>query len=133
MPHNKGSTFRAFKIDMTTDSFLMTLRRFIARRGEPDIIWCDNGSNFVRVGKELKQALQNVKHDFITKELALRNIEWKFIPPISPRMGGAWETMVKLTKHALKTVTNDRPMHEEVLRTFLIEIGLVKTESGFIV
>ena len=25
-------------IDMTTDSFLMTLRRFIARRGEPDII-----------------------------------------------------------------------------------------------
>ena len=65
-----------FSIDMTTDSFLITLRRFIARRGEPDIIWCDNGSNFVGVGKELKQALQNVKHDFIAKELALRNIEW---------------------------------------------------------
>ena len=44
-------------IDMTTDSFLMTLRRFLARRGEPDIIWCDNGSNFVGVEKELKQAL----------------------------------------------------------------------------
>ena len=26
-------------IDMITDGFLMTLRRFIARRGEPDIIW----------------------------------------------------------------------------------------------
>ena len=74
-------------IDMTTGSFLTTLRRFIARRGEPDIIWCDNGSNFVGVEKELKQALQNVKHDFIAKELALRNIEWKFIPPISPWMG----------------------------------------------
>ena len=109
-------------IDMTTDSFLMTLRRFIARRGEPDIIWCDNGSNFVGVGKELKQALQNVKRDFIAKELVLRNIEWKFIPPISPRMGGAWEIMVKLTKRALKTVTNDRPMYEEVLRTFLVEV-----------
>ena len=37
-------------------------------------------------------------------------------------MGGAWEIMVKLTKRALKTVTNDRPMYEEVLRTFLIEV-----------
>ena len=29
--------------------------------------------------------------------------------------------MVKLTKCALKTVTNDRPMYEEVLRAFLVE------------
>ena len=60
-------------IDITTHSFLMTLRRFIAQRGEPDIIWCDNGSNFASVQKELKQALQNIKHDLIAKELALRN------------------------------------------------------------
>ena len=37
-------------------------------------------------------------------------------------MGGAWEIMVKLTKHALKTVTKDSPMYEEVLRTFLVEV-----------
>ena len=37
-------------------------------------------------------------------------------------MGGAWEIMVKLTKRALKTVTNDRPMYEEVLRRFLVEV-----------
>ena len=30
--------------------------------------------------------------------------------------------MVKLTKRALKTVTNDRLMYEEVLRTFLVEV-----------
>ena len=54
--------------------------------------------------------------------MALRIIEWKFIPPISSRMGGAWEIMVKLTKHALKTVTKDSPMYEEVLRTFLVEV-----------
>ena len=97
-------------IDKPTDSFLMTLRRFIARRGEPDITWCDNGSNFVGVEMELQQALQNVNHDFTGKQLASRNIEWKFIPPISPWMGGAWEITVKLTKRALKTVTKDRPM-----------------------
>ena len=108
-------------IDMTTDSFLMALRRFIAGRGELDIIWC-NRSNFAGVKKELKQVLQNVKNDLIAKELALENIEWKFLPPISPWMGGALEIMVKLTKRALKTVTNDRPMQEEVLKTFLIEV-----------
>ena len=37
-------------------------------------------------------------------------------------MGGAWEIMVKLTKGASKTVTKDRPMYEEVLRTFLVEV-----------
>ena len=98
-------------IYMTTDSFLTTLRWFIAWRGEPDIIWCDN----VGVEKELEQALQNVQHDFIEKDLPLRNIEWKFIPPIR-------EIMVKLTKRALKTVGNDRPMYEEVLRIFLVEV-----------
>ena len=107
---------------MTTDSFLMTLRRFIARRGEPDIIWCDNGTNFVGVEKELKLALQNIDHSIIEKQLALRNIEWKFIPPISPWMGVAWEIMIKLTKRALRMVTNDRPMYEEVLRTFIAEV-----------
>ena len=30
--------------------------------------------------------------------------------------------MVRLTKRALETVTNDRPMYEEVLRTFLVEV-----------
>ena len=33
----------------------MTLRRFIAHRGEPDIIWCDNGTNFV--GERIKISL----------------------------------------------------------------------------
>lgn len=30
--------------------------------------------------------------------------------------------MVKLANYALKFVTNDRPMYEEVLRTFFIEV-----------
>ena len=31
--------------------------------------------------------------------------------------------MVKLAKRALKTVTNNRPMYEEILKTFLVEVG----------
>lgn len=34
--------------DLTTESFIACLRRFIARRGKPFVIWSDHGSNFVR-------------------------------------------------------------------------------------
>jgi len=42
--------------DMSTDYFLLALRRFIARRGQPETIWSDNGTNFVGVEKELKNS-----------------------------------------------------------------------------
>ena len=35
--------------------------------------------------------------------------------------------MVELAKRALETVTNDRPMNEEVLRMFLIEVESMLT------
>ena len=62
----------------------MTLRRFIAHRGEPDIIWCDNGTNFIRIEKQIKLALRNIDYNVIEKQLALRNLQCKFIPPVSP-------------------------------------------------
>ena len=37
-------------------------------------------------------------------------------------MDGTLEIMVKLTKRALKTVTNNSQIYEEVLRTFLVEV-----------
>ena len=33
--------------DLSTDSFILALRRFISRRGHPKTIISDNGSNFV--------------------------------------------------------------------------------------
>ena len=39
--------------DMTSDAFIATLYRFVARRGHP-LIWSDNGTNFVGANHELK-------------------------------------------------------------------------------
>ena len=41
--------------DLTTEAFIATLRRFIARHGRPSFIWSDHGTNFVGAARELKE------------------------------------------------------------------------------
>ena len=43
---------------LETDSFILTLRRFIARRGNVKSIWCDNGGNFVGAKSEIAKMHQ---------------------------------------------------------------------------
>lgn len=38
---------------LTSQSFIASLRRFIALRGKPNELWSDNGTNFVGAHKEL--------------------------------------------------------------------------------
>ena len=40
-------------------------------------------------------------------------------------MGGAWESLIKLVKHALKAITLDRVFTDEALYTFLCEIECI--------
>lgn len=106
---------------MTTDSFILALRRFISRRGHPKTMWSDNGLNFVGAKNELYNILAKLNEKKINDFLVNKS-SWKFIPPNSPWMGGAWESIVKITKRALETVTKDRAVFEETLNTFLTEV-----------
>ena len=107
--------------DLSTDSFIMALRRFRGRRGNPRTIRSDNGANFVGANRELTEALKSLSEERITDELAQEGITWYFNPPSSPHMGGIFESMVKQVKRALKTVINDQVLPEETLRTVLVE------------
>ena len=111
--------------DLGTDSFILALKRFIATRGQPKVMYRDNGSNFRGTEKELGDLFSKVDFDKVSKTLTNYNINWKFIPPLRPWMGGAWESIVKLTKRALRIVTHDRPMYEDSLSTFTTEIESV--------
>ena len=44
--------------DLTTDAFIAALRRFIARRGKPSVIWSDHGTNFTGADRELKSLFE---------------------------------------------------------------------------
>ena len=41
--------------DLTSDAFLACLRRFVARRGLPSLLWSDHGSNFIGANRQLKE------------------------------------------------------------------------------
>ena len=44
--------------DMSIDSFILALRRFICRRCPIDIIRSNNGTDFIGIGRELRNALK---------------------------------------------------------------------------
>ena len=61
--------------DMSTDRFLLALRRLISRRGFVKILRSGIGSNFISAEKELKEALKQLNHDKIINVMSRQNIE----------------------------------------------------------
>lgn len=104
--------------DLTKDAFIMTLRRFISRRGKPTEIFCDNGRNFVAAAKELGNFIKEYKEplfDFASQE----GIKFNFIPTYAPHFGGIWEAGVKSAKYHLRRVIgNSHLTFEEILTLF---------------
>ncbi|XP_046613945.1 uncharacterized protein LOC124302152 [Neodiprion virginianus] len=110
--------------EMTTEAFLSTLRRFVARRGICSTMISDNGTNFVGAARELKElyAFLEGEKQTISDHLAQQRIDWKFIPARSSHFGGLWEAAVKCTKKHLNTVTKGLVFTFEEYYTLLVEI-----------
>ncbi len=111
---------------LTTETFIAALRRFIACRGHPTVIWSDHGTNFVGANNQLKEFIKFIKDKDtkgkITDFCASRNIEWRFIPERSPHFGGLWEVAVKSMKFHLKRITSEVKLTYEDMSTFICQI-----------
>lgn len=103
--------------DLTTSAFLAAFKRFISRRGKPNIVWSDNGTNFVGARKELAVYVSKVDGC-----LASEGITWKFNPPASPHFGGVWESAVKSAKFHLTRVVRGMSLTLSELQTLLCQI-----------
>ena len=86
----------------SSEDFLPSLKRMIARRGRPEKIYSDNFSTFVSAAKWLKKAVNSEEvNDF----LATQDIKWQFNLSRAPWWGGQFERMVGIVKAALyKTI-----------------------------
>ena len=70
--------------DLSTDSFILSLKRFIARRGQVKRLMSDNGTNFIGAERELRETLNGIDQNRITNFLSQHSIDWKFNPPSNP-------------------------------------------------
>ena len=106
---------------MTSDSFLMAFHRFMARRGKPNKVYSDNGSNLVAAEQELKAEISAINSQRLQDEMLVEGISWHFIPPQAPHMGGVWERMVRGVKSAFRALLTHRLLTDEELLTFMTE------------
>ena len=90
---DSGSTMRALHLELvdslTTESFILALSRFIARRGHVKIITSENGNNFIGGEYKLRALVKDLDNKKITQHLNSKNIAWKFNPPLSPWIVGS--------------------------------------------
>ena len=103
---------RAILLDLVPDigstSFIRSFRRMIARRGCPNNVISDNGSNFISTETQT----------FVTS----LGVDWDLNIPLAPWHGGFFERMVKSAKELLrKELLNNRLTFEE-MQTVLVEV-----------
>ena len=118
-------TTRAVHIEIVhtldTDSFIACLQRFISRRGRPEKIFSDNGTNLVGGERELRESLQALDQGNIRASMLCREIEWHFNPPHASHMGGLWERMIRSTRSILRALAREQTLTDESLLTFMAE------------
>ena len=91
------SLCRALYLDLVssleTQEFILSLKKFIARKGRPDKIYSDNGSTFVGAAGWLRKTMRDEK---FSQFLAQNEIVWQFNLSRAPWWGGQYERMIGL-------------------------------------
>ncbi|XP_075159825.1 uncharacterized protein LOC142232979 [Haematobia irritans] len=114
--------------DLSSGSFLAALTRFVSRRGFPKKIMSDNGTNFIGAERKLRQEFQqfvNSTSEEVSKKYLSHGINWCFIPPNAPHIGGLWEAGVKSFKTHFKKIAQNYKYTFEEFTTLLTRIEAV--------
>uniref|UniRef100_A0A0A9WXB7 30S ribosomal protein S8 n=1 Tax=Lygus hesperus TaxID=30085 RepID=A0A0A9WXB7_LYGHE len=93
----------------------MTLRRFIARRGKPSVVFSDNAKTFLGTNN----VLQSVDWEKIEEYGTTRRIRWRFNPPTAAWWGGWWERLIGMLKKILRKVLGRSRLSLEELTTLV--------------
>jgi hypothetical protein len=104
------------------DAFINALRRFTNRRGKPNIMYADCGTNFKGASSELKEAYKVLRHDDVAAYFEGAEIQWKFNPPGAPHMGGVWERLIRSVKRVMAAIMKDVVLTDYQFITLLTEV-----------
>ena len=107
---------------LDTDALLNTISRFVSRRGTPEKIRSDNGTNMVAASKEISETVKKLStNERMVKSLQRKGVEWSFIPPGAPYMGGAWERQIGTAKKVLRAIIGDQSIDDYRLMTLFVK------------
>jgi len=119
------AVFLELVLSLETDDFIMVLRQFVSRRGTPEEIRSDRGTNFVGAERELQDSIRGWNNTKIYQELQQKGVKWAFHPPTAAHMSGVWERLVQSAKKHLKAIVGDRLLSEFALRTLFTEVKFI--------
>ena len=69
---------------LDTDAFLNAFVRMTARRGWPQQMLSDNGTNFVSASRELRDLVSAIDQDKIQRMTSSKRMSWKWNPTAAP-------------------------------------------------
>ncbi|KAJ8929080.1 hypothetical protein NQ314_018279 [Rhamnusium bicolor] len=108
--------------DISAESCLRGLRRFMSRRGVPSMIYSDNAKTFKRVSLELEELNKILRNPDVQSFALKHRVKWKFIIERAAWWGGFWERLVKTVKDSLKLSIGKAILNFDELQTILTEI-----------
>ena len=104
--------------DLSTDSTLNCIKRFVSRRGKSIKIISDSGKSFFGLNNSLQSSIADLKASkLFAAKMHLMKVEivWKFNPPAAPYFGGIWDRLVQIFKLSLFKFIGSRTLTEEIL------------------
>ena len=108
--------------DLTADSFILCLRRFISRRGSPLLLLSDNAKTFKKTNLILTKFYELCRNAKVHEFLSERLITWRFILARAPWWGGMYEGMVRDVKRPLRKILRNTGLTMDELTTIVIDI-----------
>lgn len=114
---------------LSTEAFLATLSRFVARRSLPTDMYCDNGTNFRGADRQISEIVTFIRaknnQEVVQTALNHRGIKFHFACPKAPFMGGLYESNIKNVKFHLNRVVGNHTLTLEEFITVLSRVEAV--------
>lgn len=105
--------------NLATSTFIPCLKRLIARRGRPTVIYSDNGSTFVKAAKWLQQVRRDEQ---LQGFLESHDVRWKFNLSRAPWWGGQFERLIGVVKKAMHKVIGKATLSWNELTEVLLDV-----------
>ena len=107
--------------DMTVESFLNAMRRFVSRRSRPKKLMTDCAGTFEAGVRELNELQKLFNESGVEHFMREQEIEWIANVPKASNRNGLFERPFRALRRALLTVLNGQTMMEDQLSTIVAE------------